>query len=219
MKLMTNAQRTQLLENGRKSRETDNFDPTPVVKLFTPDANATWLLTELDPAGPGPRLRPVRPRTRQPRTRLREPRGARRAARADGPPHRARPALHCRRSALRLRRRSATHRARHHLTRPVTAAGQRRRPFPHVRENRPPRKPQDQRSHPTPWHRYPCKTRPSGSPMASELQSSVRPQSARTGRGLACSSQGATPFSPSRRSVAPFGPLLAESRRSRRRIL
>ena len=49
MKLMTNAQRTQLLENGRKSRETDDFDPTPVVKLFTPDASATWLLTEIDP--------------------------------------------------------------------------------------------------------------------------------------------------------------------------
>ena len=49
MKLMTNAQRTQLLENGRKSRETDDFDPPPVVKLFTPDANATWLLTEIDP--------------------------------------------------------------------------------------------------------------------------------------------------------------------------
>lgn len=30
-------------------------------------------------------------------------------------------------------------------------------------------------------------------------------------RGLACSSQGATPVSPSRRSVAPSGPLLAES--------
>ena len=49
MKLMTNAQRSQLLENGRKSRETDDFDPAPVLKLFTPDANATWLLTELDP--------------------------------------------------------------------------------------------------------------------------------------------------------------------------
>jgi hypothetical protein len=25
------------------------IDPVPVVKLFTPDAHATWLLTELDP--------------------------------------------------------------------------------------------------------------------------------------------------------------------------
>ena len=49
MKLMTNTQRTQLLENGRMSRKTDDFVPPPVVKLFTPDANATLLLTELDP--------------------------------------------------------------------------------------------------------------------------------------------------------------------------
>ena len=27
-------------------------DPRPVVKLFTPDANATWLLIELDPGNP-----------------------------------------------------------------------------------------------------------------------------------------------------------------------
>ena len=26
--------------------------PIPVVKLFIPDAGATWLLTELDPKGP-----------------------------------------------------------------------------------------------------------------------------------------------------------------------
>ena len=48
MKLFTNAQREQLLRNGQASRERD-IDPPPVVKLFTPDANATWLLTELDP--------------------------------------------------------------------------------------------------------------------------------------------------------------------------
>ena len=59
MKLMTNAQRTQLLENGRKSRETDDFDPAPVLKLFTPDANATWLLTELDPQDPDRAFSPV----------------------------------------------------------------------------------------------------------------------------------------------------------------
>jgi hypothetical protein len=27
-------------------------DPAPVVKLFTPDANATWLITECDPDDP-----------------------------------------------------------------------------------------------------------------------------------------------------------------------
>ena len=108
-------------------------------------------------------------------------------------------------------------------------------------KNRPPRKPQDQRSHPTPgldtprkflrstadrarsprdpplqilrkfFPAKPARVRVRGSPMASELQSSVHPQSGRKRRGLACSSQGATPVSPSRRSVAPSGPLLAES--------
>ncbi|MEQ1716012.1 MAG: DUF2958 domain-containing protein [Hyphomicrobium sp.] len=29
-----------------------DIDPHPVVKLFTPDAGATWLLTELDPSDP-----------------------------------------------------------------------------------------------------------------------------------------------------------------------
>ena len=48
-KLITDEQRTQLLANGRQSLENENFDPPPVVKLFTPDAGATWLLTEIDP--------------------------------------------------------------------------------------------------------------------------------------------------------------------------
>jgi hypothetical protein len=48
-KLITDEQRVQLLANGRQSLEQDNFDPAPVVKLFTPDAGATWLLTEIDP--------------------------------------------------------------------------------------------------------------------------------------------------------------------------
>lgn len=47
--LMTDAQRAQLLENGWRSRDDLSFDPRPVVKLFTPDAGATWLLTEIDP--------------------------------------------------------------------------------------------------------------------------------------------------------------------------
>ena len=49
MKLITNARRIQLLENGRKSRAIDDFDTTPMVKLFTPDASATQPFTELDP--------------------------------------------------------------------------------------------------------------------------------------------------------------------------
>ncbi len=48
-KLITDEQRAQLLANGRHSLEQENFDPAPVVKLFTPDAGATWLLTEIDP--------------------------------------------------------------------------------------------------------------------------------------------------------------------------
>lgn len=48
-KLITDEQRAQLLANGRQSLEQENFDPAPVVKLFTPDAGATWLLTEIDP--------------------------------------------------------------------------------------------------------------------------------------------------------------------------
>ena len=50
MNLITETQRAQLLANGRQSLDNDEFDPPPVVKLFTPDAGATWLLTEIDPA-------------------------------------------------------------------------------------------------------------------------------------------------------------------------
>ncbi len=48
-KLITDEQRAQLLANGRQSLEQETFDPAPVVKLFTPDADATWLLTEMEP--------------------------------------------------------------------------------------------------------------------------------------------------------------------------
>jgi hypothetical protein len=46
----------KLIENGRTSEERDGFDPFPVVKLFTPDAAATWLLTEAYPEGSDVRL-------------------------------------------------------------------------------------------------------------------------------------------------------------------
>ena len=52
MKLITNEQRTKLLDNGAAAARGEERDPRPVVKLFTPDANATWLLTELDPVEP-----------------------------------------------------------------------------------------------------------------------------------------------------------------------
>jgi hypothetical protein len=55
--ILTKALRAKLLENGQAQRaairsgsdDPQPIDPYPVVKLFTPDANATWLLTELDP--------------------------------------------------------------------------------------------------------------------------------------------------------------------------
>ena len=47
--LITDELRAKLLANGRRSFDCDNFDPAPVVKLFTPNAGATWLLTEIDP--------------------------------------------------------------------------------------------------------------------------------------------------------------------------
>lgn len=57
MKLLTLELRRKLLANGRKrifAQEEGRPEPDffPVVKLFTPDAGATWLLTELDPDAP-----------------------------------------------------------------------------------------------------------------------------------------------------------------------
>ena len=54
MQLITSAQRQKLLENGRAQRaaidrQDQCLDFEPVVKLFTPDGQATWLLTELNP--------------------------------------------------------------------------------------------------------------------------------------------------------------------------
>ncbi|MFD0986248.1 DUF2958 domain-containing protein [Methyloligella solikamskensis] len=57
MKLLTNSIREQLLRNGRirqalAEEGKADADFLPVVKLFTPDAGCTWLLTELDPDDP-----------------------------------------------------------------------------------------------------------------------------------------------------------------------
>lgn len=50
-RLLTTAdQRAQLLANGAARAAGQSIDPLPVVRLFTPDANATWLLAALDPA-------------------------------------------------------------------------------------------------------------------------------------------------------------------------
>lgn len=57
MSLLTKRHRDQLLRNGRiravlaESGRTE-ADFVPVVKLFTPDADCTWLLTEIDPEEP-----------------------------------------------------------------------------------------------------------------------------------------------------------------------
>lgn len=50
--LLTQIIRQKLLANGARSAAGEHIDPVPVVKLFTPDANATWLLTEIDPDNP-----------------------------------------------------------------------------------------------------------------------------------------------------------------------
>lgn len=47
--LVTAAQRAALIANGHRSLANEHFDPMPIVKLFTPDARATWLLSEIDP--------------------------------------------------------------------------------------------------------------------------------------------------------------------------
>lgn len=44
--------RAIMLENGGRAAAGSDSDPLPVIKLFTPDAGATWLLTELDPDDP-----------------------------------------------------------------------------------------------------------------------------------------------------------------------
>lgn len=56
MKLLTAEIREHLIANGRRQapvKGTDaEIDFFPVVKLFTPDAQCTWLLSEIDPDEP-----------------------------------------------------------------------------------------------------------------------------------------------------------------------
>lgn len=47
--LITAEQRVQLLAVGEARAAGQGIDPLPVVRLFTPDAHATWLLAALDP--------------------------------------------------------------------------------------------------------------------------------------------------------------------------
>lgn len=48
MNLISDHHYAQLRSNGLYAIHHSRFDPYPVVKLFTPDAGATWLLTEVD---------------------------------------------------------------------------------------------------------------------------------------------------------------------------
>lgn len=48
--LVTAEQRAQLLAAGAARAAGQAVDPQPAVRLFTPDAHATWLLAALDPA-------------------------------------------------------------------------------------------------------------------------------------------------------------------------
>lgn len=50
--LITQEQRALLLAHGAEFNRHEDFDPPPVVELFTPDAGATWLLASLDPENP-----------------------------------------------------------------------------------------------------------------------------------------------------------------------
>ena len=57
MKLLTADIRKKLLRNGKLRQQYEQEDKPepdfwPVVKLFTPDAGCTWLLTEIDPEDP-----------------------------------------------------------------------------------------------------------------------------------------------------------------------
>ena len=49
-RLITEDERRQLLAHGQARAAGQTIDPWPVVRLFTPDAHATWLLAALDPA-------------------------------------------------------------------------------------------------------------------------------------------------------------------------
>lgn len=51
MTFLTDEQRGRMLANGVARVRGDTLDPLPVVKLYTLDAGAAWLLTELDADG------------------------------------------------------------------------------------------------------------------------------------------------------------------------
>ncbi|WP_042881817.1 DUF2958 domain-containing protein [Cupriavidus necator] len=50
IQLLITAEHTRMLANGQAYTAGQASDRLPVVRLFTPDAHATWLLAALDPA-------------------------------------------------------------------------------------------------------------------------------------------------------------------------
>ena len=63
MKLLLTEHTKKLIEHGRATSAAqleglDEPDHMPVVKLFTPDANCTWLISELDPDDPDDMFEP-----------------------------------------------------------------------------------------------------------------------------------------------------------------
>ena len=52
MKLITQEQQNQMLKNGIQTKKDHIGNHWPVVKLFMPDGDATWLLSELNPEEP-----------------------------------------------------------------------------------------------------------------------------------------------------------------------
>ncbi|MBB5707320.1 DUF2958 domain-containing protein [Sphingopyxis panaciterrulae] len=51
MDLIPDDIRKVLLANTDRLSADSSYDPVPVVKLFTPDADATWLMTRAEPYG------------------------------------------------------------------------------------------------------------------------------------------------------------------------
>lgn len=52
MQLITETIRRALINNGKHYVCDPDFDPHPVVKLFTPDAAVTWLIVSAEPDDP-----------------------------------------------------------------------------------------------------------------------------------------------------------------------
>lgn len=51
MPFLTDEQRRQMLANGEARARGEEIDPYPMLKLYTPDAGAAWVLTALDADG------------------------------------------------------------------------------------------------------------------------------------------------------------------------